>query len=546
MEEILKKIEEKVIQLAEQKEQIEKEHKDQINKQDEILKPIAEKVMEYQNNIIKRKSEIEKFEEGTGFYQDIKEKILQEMEEHKKLYTEKERIEKEKQELEKNLLKKQEKLKREIDEVKAETISELKEKQKIIDENRKKDFSEVDFDKLKEEKDKLEKEIQLNDTTKEEFLNMSPEDQQKVRKAKENVLNNKRRLNEITPIIDLETILDGDSPKDAYLKISDTIEEINDYLNFEKLDEYKEKINMNIEFRKELEEAQQKKDEREEMINGMSKEEFKDYYLGKNNDDSRSEKNVTSNEQKNEDETKYNQKGEENKNNINPENKTSQRTNRYEISKIWINESTDKIKVFIKDKNGQIKSKELEGKIKAILNNKKDVFKENEIAKKCASITGSKIKGYLLSRKVNPVVVTLMGALDDETAINKYLQSIHTKTEVDFTMVHDLRNSSLSFKNKRLMKRCAKEEEKIGTVVLKDDNKLKLLKAKNKKVIKNEPKKFKEGIKHYTKQLRKNLYKATTSFAERIKVDDDIIENTNKVATNSKENVIEKDQGTER
>lgn len=131
----------------------------------------------------------------------------------------------------------------------------------------------------------------MNDTTKEEFEKMSDSEKQEVRKAKENYLNNKHRLDEITPTIGLMEVLDGKDPKDKFIEIEDLIKTVENKFNRDSLDEIVEVIGKDENqeenwydpkgFEDALKEAQERKAQREEqeaIYAQMSKEEFAKAY----------------------------------------------------------------------------------------------------------------------------------------------------------------------------------------------------------------------------------------------------------------------------
>lgn len=205
-----------------------------------------------------------------------------------------------------------------------------------------------------------------------------------------------------------------------------------------------------------------------------------------------------------------------------------------DITKIWINENQDKVEITLKDKKGNEKTLVLGDRINQILNNRKDVFKETKMSERCADIAGSKFKGMLLKRKVSPVIVSFLGAIDADSNIDEYLNCINKKTDTSFDIIHDMNNSSLSFRNKMLMKRYAKVEEKsLGAYVFKNINKLKLLETINKKAIKNSPKKF-DGQTRFARVVSKGLDAISNKFADKMKIGDDVKKKLSNVTKNYK------------
>lgn len=239
MEEIRKEIFEKLNQFIDQKKEIDE---------------LEEKMTNYKNEIETKQKEMETVGKDSGFYKDLEE--------------EKKEKEFKRSEISNDKIIKEDKIKEEVKAFKKEVIGKLKDEQKLIDENRKEDLEKYgDIDKLKEEKEKLEEELKLNDVTPEEFAKKTPEEQRKIRTAKEQFLNNKHRLNEITPIINLTDLLEGKKPMEKYIEIGNMIDSVNKDLNFENLEQYKEEM-INADWEKAEEENKEfdnrEKEEKEE------------------------------------------------------------------------------------------------------------------------------------------------------------------------------------------------------------------------------------------------------------------------------------------
>ena len=189
------------------------------------IKKEQEKLLELENNSKKLQDEAKKIDEErnqisdteSGFYKDISNKYKEKNNEFRQADIERMN---------------EDKYINTLISIKKETIlSDIKAKMKYIDENRNVSLDGIDVEKIKEEKEALEKEIKLNDTTKEEFEKMSDSDKQAVRKAKENYLNNKHRLAEINPKVELADALEGKEPKDRFIEIEALLKKINDNFN---------------------------------------------------------------------------------------------------------------------------------------------------------------------------------------------------------------------------------------------------------------------------------------------------------------------------
>lgn len=234
MEEILKKIEEEVNFIKEEKKELEKLTVESKNAQDEKKK--AEEEMATISN------------KESGFYKDLSEKVAQK--------------DKTFREIDIKRMNKDREINKLVSERKELILKDLEAKKQYIDENRNANLQGVNLEELKSEKEKLEKEIKLNDTTREEFDKMSDSEKQEVRKAKENYLNNKHRLDEITPTIELMETLDGKEPKDKFIEIEGLIKTIEDKFNKDDLDEVLKTIGDKTE--KDIEQQNEEKEDIEE------------------------------------------------------------------------------------------------------------------------------------------------------------------------------------------------------------------------------------------------------------------------------------------
>ena len=244
MKEIIGKIEKEIIAIKEQQKELEV-----LTNNSEMLKDEMKKAQEEKNTILDKES---------GFYKELAEKEAEKEAEFRQANTKR--------------MMKEDELNKLFFEKKVSIIKDLEEKKKYIDENRNVDLQGVNLKELKEEKEKLEKEIKLNDTTKEEFEQMSDSEKQEVRKAKENYLKNKHRLNEIAPTVKLMETLDGKKPKDKFMEIEGLINTINNKFNKDGLDEMLEIIGKSTEQQKE-EKVEDDSKESEKKTEEQQKEE---------------------------------------------------------------------------------------------------------------------------------------------------------------------------------------------------------------------------------------------------------------------------------
>lgn len=213
----------------------------------EVLAENSEKFRLEEKELQQELNSIE--DKGSGFYKDLSEQIS---EKHDSFtVANNERMNKDKE------------INKLISEKKETILNEVVAKKQYLDENRKANLENINLDELKAEKEKLEKEIELNDTTKEQFIQMNDSEKQAVRKAKENYLNNKHRLDEINPTIELMDLLDGKTAKERYIELSNLEKMIEKNFNRDNLDKMLENIDNEQEGarKKNEEEAKRKKQE---------------------------------------------------------------------------------------------------------------------------------------------------------------------------------------------------------------------------------------------------------------------------------------------
>lgn len=440
-------------------------------------------------------------------------------------------------------------LKRNLEEKKSEILNGLETKLVKVEENRNNEFAKMEQDevkKLTEEKKKLEEELKLNDVTKEEWLKLPREEQIKVNHAKEQYLNNKHRLQEIEPKLEIANIYEGKTPIEKYTEIKEKIDVINKEFTLENLDNLVEKLNQ-----KESKENLEK--DWEEAI--KENEEFDRRKAIRKDLDERTEKAIAKNqnkksEQLNNNEAEPNQPQQSNDNTPQPNqpqqpnNNTPQpnqpqqsndnkpqpnlQQNIGKIIGIEIVEGSDKINIAKVGEDGQIQNLTIENKLKEILKNKKEIFKNPEVAKIIDEVEPSRFKQYFLKRKLSPVILNVLSENKQGLSIIDYVIAIKKEENCENLKIkHDLSNTVLKGRLKRMMKKVAKTEHYIdGMEVkgLKETKAMGLLES-GKRKLKNKPVTIKEGIKLVGKTLGRGT---KNGFRQAMKVPKNI---KNKLAT---------------
>lgn len=406
---------------------------------------------------------------NSGFYQDVVQKIEEKHNEF--IVTNNKRMDKNKGV--ENL----------ITEKKEEIKKHIADKKRYIDENRKVDLEDlrsINVDKLKEEKEQLEREVELNNITREEFDTKTDTEKKEIRKAKENYLNNKHRLAEINPTIELIETLDGKAPKEKFMELNNLEKQIDTNFNKDGFDVILGELN-----KKEQEEIDKQK-MLEEMISGREKREEERYFEDvKSGLEETSKRRIREdNERRQEEQDGLNEMPEQIEVDSEPTiqekiekaEKEFRKTNK-DYSKVHLKagKEVDRVGLDIKKRVTYIEISEKDGTI-IWLNNKQEEnhayignafeeqkakFKRLDIYKKCREITGGPISGFLLKRKINPEIVMALDGYDDQ--LKDYINSVHKGEKLPFELTHDFRETGILTKIKR--NKFAKIERKLGAKV---------------------------------------------------------------------------------
>lgn len=424
-------------------------------------------------------------------------------------------------------------LKRNLEEKKSEILNGLETKLVKVEENRNNEFAKMEQDevkKLTEEKKKLEEELKLNDVTKEEWLKLPIEEQIRVNHAKEQYLNNKHRLQEIEPKLEIANIYEGKTPIEKYTEIKEEIDVVNKEFTLENLDNLVEKLNQ-----KESKENIEK--DWEEVI--KENEEFDRRKAIRKDLDERTEKAIENNKK---------EIFEENPNSIKNSKKTIEELRRQfeglnnstkdKIIGIEVKEGSDIINITKINENDEKQTIKIEKKIEEILKNRKKIFAEPDVAEVLDAIEPSKFKQFLLKRKLSPIVLKVLNENKQNKTIIDYIEAIKNKENCEnLEIKHDLSRTVLKGNLKRMMKRIAKTENKIDGMEVLGLQESKIAGLLGKRKIKNIPSTIKEGIKLSGKikavEAVKNFSKKT--FKKGIKVKGAVQEGLKKVAETYKE-----------
>ncbi len=175
--------------------------------------------------------------------------------------------------------------------------------------------------------------------------------------------------------------------------------------------------------------------------------------------------------------------------------------------------------------------------IKQALEEKKDKFKRLGISDMCKEITGGRIKGALLKRKVNPEIVAALGNNTDQ--IKEYISNIYYEEDLPFQLVHNLEKTSILSKIK--LNKFVKAEEICGAWVsgkLFDKNRAIVAKKKTKAIagnVKEAPKEKTAKIKDFSQEKEQTAKSKGRDFVQKIPNKDSKIEATARQAMVQKE-----------
>ena len=431
-----------------------------------------------------------------------------------------------------------------MEEKKSKILNELEVKLAKVEKNRNSEFANLKQDevkKLTEEKKKLEEELKLNDVTKEEWLKLPKEEQIKVNHAKEQYLNNKHRLEDIEPKLEIANLYEGKTPVEKYTEIKEKMDVINNEFTLENLDNLIEKLNQ-----KESKEKFEK--DWEEAI--KENEEFDKRKAVRKDLDERTERAIENNKKENGDleksekmkneevdieniEEELNQSAdkmiEETKkekqpirtlvNNKEVEQISLKNLKEKEIVGINIREGKDAIDIVLKENNNELKTFTKENILDDIVKNSKRIFNEPNVASSIETLEKNSIKRFFLKRKLNPVILEALNDFEQNGKIIEYVKAVKNKQECENLKVeHDLSETVLTGKSKRIMKRVGKAESQIEgmSVIGLKENKIYGLLEKGKRKIKNKPVTTREDTKlegkipalSKTKNVAKKAFKA--------------------------------------
>lgn len=386
-------------------------------------------------------------------------------------------------------------LKKSLEESKTKILNKLKLELAEVEKNRNSEFAKLEKEevkKLTEEKKKLEEELKLNDVTKEEYLKLPREEQIRVNHAKEQYLNNKHRLQDIEPKLEIANLYNGKKPIEKYIEIQEKMDVIKNEFTLENLDNLIGKLN-------EKESKEKFEKDWEEAI--KENEEFDRRKTIRKDLDKRTEKAIENNKKEILGENSGNTNGSKptrTKEELIKQFENSSNSQKDSIVGIEIKEGSNIINITTKNEDGKKQTNKIENKMEEILKDKKRIFAKPMVAEIINAVEPSKFKQFLLKRKLSPIVLNALNENEQNKTILDYVEAIKNKENcVNLEIKHDLSHTVLKGNLKRMMKRVAKTENKIDgmEVVGLEETKIAGLLGKAKKKIKNKPVTIREGLK---------------------------------------------------
>ena len=257
---------------------------------------------------------------------------------------------------------------------------------------------------------------------------------------------------------------------------------------------------------------------------------------GKNEIDEKATKNEVKNEKG--ENTSKNEKQQDNSTT-----KSNLQQNIGKIIGIEIIEGSDKINIARVGEDGQIQNETIENKLKEILKNKKEIFKNPEVAKIIDEIEPSRFKQIFLKRKLSPVILNVLSENKQGLGMIDYVVAIKREENCENLKIkHDLSNTVLKGRLKRMMKRVAKTEHYIdGMEVkgLKETKTMGLLES-GKRKLKNKPVTIKEGFKLVGKPFKAIGKETKNKFRKNIEVEKSIKDKLKAVSKSFEDEDLEK------
>ena len=339
----------------------------------------------------------------------------------------------------KKVQKEKRELKDKIKKSKERIISELKKNQEEIFRNRHK-FEKVNVEKLKEERKKLEKELNeiigLKSTTKEELEQMSDEDRNKVKEAQKKYKENTKRIDEIDEKVDMANLYCGRKPQEMFKRNKIIMKKVEETFNIDKIDSIaSDMVNRN----------KTDKEDKKKVKVAMQQQSSQPRPQGQNSRQETAEAQPQPQLQPQQEVQPYQ--------NNNENNYFEEHNNAYFTGENIAIFEAEGIAVYnFGNQQGIIDLK----KGREAKREKREMYKRLNLKKR--------VKGGTL-RKVNPAIIKILEQVENgDTMIEQYLQSIGSKNQFNFQLKHDF--TGLNIFQRLKMNGLVKREQKCGANVI--------------------------------------------------------------------------------
>ena len=107
------------------------------------------------------------------------------------------------------------------------------------------------------------------------------------------------------------------------------------------------------------------------------------------------------------------------------------------VNNIWIDEKNESLIIISEDENKKTSCEAYKNRINDLVTDRKKILKLNKIDEKCRFVTNSRLKAYMLKKKINPIVIKVLSDKNDNEAIMDYIKAIYNKEKTNFEIVHD-------------------------------------------------------------------------------------------------------------
>ena len=370
-------------------------------------------------------------------------------------------------ETENKLKKEKEELKDKIKKKREKVIAALKEEREKILKNKDKSkkLTMEEIRKLVAERKKLNREIRTKEhlnlvhTPKWKQKDMSDEEKEQIKQARQKSKDNRKRIDEINEKLEISSFFDGKTPEELLEKNKIVMENIEKYFNFDKIEKITsvDKITSKI-YKKDKEQIDDRKKtevQAQQQISNQEKEEVQPEQQTSNQE----KVQVQSEQQTSKQETAEAQTQQPVQAQQQLQSQLQQVVQPYQNN---LYNTEENIAIFEAEGIALYNFGNQQGIVnlkrgKEAKKEKREMYKRLNLKKR--------VKGFGTLRKVNPAIIKILEQIENgDKMIDQYLQSIKSKNQFNFQLKHDF--VGLNIFQKFKMNRQAKHERKCGANVV--------------------------------------------------------------------------------